>query len=93
MGIRVALGAPRERILWLSLRSGIRLAALGLTAGVAGSLALTRVMGSLLYGVRPWDPAVLLLTAAVLAGAVLAAAYVPARRVAGLDAATVLRGE
>ncbi len=93
MGIRVALGAPRERILWLSLRSGIRLAVLGLLAGVAASLALTRVMGSLLYGVQPWDPVVLLVTSLALAGAVLSAAYVPARRVAGLDAAKVLRSE
>jgi predicted permease len=93
IGIRVALGAPRKEVLWLSLRNGIRLAVLGLLGGVVGSLVLTRVMGSLLYGVRPWDPVVLTLTSTLLAGAVMVAAYLPARRAAGLDPATVLRGE
>jgi putative ABC transport system permease protein len=93
IGIRVALGAPRKEILWLSLRGGVRLAILGLMAGLAGSLVLTRVMGSLLYGVSPWDPSVLLLTGLVLTGAVIAAAYLPARRAAGLHPATVLRSE
>jgi len=93
MGIRVALGAPRDQILWLSLRGGIRLAIFGLILGVAGSLAVTRIMGSLLYGVSPWDPGVLSLTGVLLTGSVIAAAYLPARRAAGLDPAEVLRGE
>jgi predicted permease len=93
IGVRVALGAARQQILWLSLRSGVRLAVLGLVLGLAGSLALTQVMRNLLYGVRPWDPAVLILTGVVLTGAVVAAAYLPARRAASLDPATVLRNE
>jgi predicted permease len=93
IGVRVALGAPRQQILWLSLRSGVRLAVLGLVLGLAGSLALTQVMRNLLYGVRPWDPAVLSLTGLALAGAVVAAAYLPARRAAALDPAQVLRNE
>jgi ABC-type antimicrobial peptide transport system permease subunit len=93
MGLRVALGARREQILWMSLRGGVRLATLGLAVGMGGALVLTRVMESLLYAVRPWDPMVFLLTAALLAGAVVVAAYVPARRAAGLDPAAVLRGE
>ena len=93
IGIRVALGAPRKEIVWLSLRSGVRLAIFGLIVGVGGSLALTRVMGSLLYGVNAWDPVVLVFTATALAGAVILAAYLPARRAAGLHPATVLRGE
>jgi ABC-type antimicrobial peptide transport system permease subunit len=93
IGIRVALGAPGNQVLWLSLRSGIRLAAFGLALGVSGSLLLTRVMRSLLYEVNPWDPAVLSLTALLLSGAVIAAAYLPARRATGLDPARVLRSE
>jgi putative ABC transport system permease protein len=91
MSIRVALGAPRGEVLWLSLRSGVRLAFLGLVAGTAASLALARVLESLLYGVSPWDPGILSLTCATLGGAVLAAAYLPARRAAGTDPARVLR--
>jgi len=93
IGIRVALGAPRNQILWLSLRGGVRLAIFGLIVGVGGSMALTRLMGSLLYGVSPWDPVFLLFTGCALAGAVVLAAYIPARRAAGLHPATVLRSE
>jgi putative ABC transport system permease protein len=93
IGIRVALGAPRDQVLWMSLRSGIRLAVFGLAMGVGGSLALTRVMRSLLYNVSPWDPGVLSVTGLLLTGAVIAAAYLPARRAAALDPAKVLRGE
>ena len=93
MGIRVALGAQRSQILWLSLRGGVRLALLGLALGLAGSLGLARILGSLLYGVSPTDPWVLTISAAALTVSVLAAAYLPARRAAGLDPATVLRGE
>jgi predicted permease len=93
VGIRVALGAPKGRILWMTLRSGVRLAALGLGSGILGALALTRVMRSLLYGVSPWDPGVFSMAALFLAAAVLVAAYLPARRAAGLDPASVLRSE
>jgi ABC-type antimicrobial peptide transport system permease subunit len=93
IGIRIALGAPREQILWLSIRGGVRLAAFGLILGVGGSLAATRVMGSLLYGVDPWDPGVLSLAGLALTGAVVLAAYLPARRAAAMDPAKVLRSE
>jgi len=93
IGIRVALGAPKNQILWLSLRGGVRLAIFGLILGVGGSMALTRVMGSLLYGVSPWDPSVIVSTGLALTGAVVVAAYLPARRATGLDPARVLRGE
>ena len=91
ISIRVAMGASKQKILWLSLRSGIRLAVLGLALGVVGSLVSTRAMATLLYGVSPTDPVILALTALTLAGSVLAAAYVPARRAAGTDPASVLR--
>jgi len=93
IGIRVALGAPKGEILWLSLRGGIRLAVFGLILGVGGSVALNQLLRSLLYGVNPWDPTVLSLTGLVVTGTVVAAAYIPARRAAGMDPAKVLRGE
>jgi len=93
MSIRVALGAPREQVLWLSLRSGVRLAFFGLILGVAASLGLGRILRSLLYGVSPWDPGILSLAGLALAGAVVAAAYIPARKAASSDPATVLRNE
>ncbi len=93
MGIRVALGASRGTVLWASVRGGVRLGALGLGIGLAGTFACTRLMGSLLYGVSPGDPLVLAGAVAILAAAVLAAAWLPARRAAGVEPAAVLRGE
>jgi predicted permease len=93
VGIRVALGAPRGEILWTSLRNGMHVTAMGLGLGVGGGLALTRILGSLLYGVSPWDPGVFSLAALLLACAVMAAAYLPARRAAGMDPARILRSE
>lgn len=93
MSIRVALGAPRGQVLWLSLRGGVRLAFLGLLVGTAASLGLARILESLLYGVSPWDPGIFSLTGVLLGGAVLVAAYLPARRAAGTDPARVLRDD
>ena len=66
---------------------------LGLSAGLAGSLALTRLVRSLLYGVEPSDPLTLLGGAAVLTGTVLLAAYLPARRAARVEPMRALRQE
>lgn len=93
IGIRVALGAPRGDLLWLSLRGGVRVAGAGLLLGVAGSAALNRVMRSILYGVSPWDPKVFLFTTILVTVTVLTASWIPARRAAGLNAAAVLKGE
>lgn len=93
MGIRAALGAGRGEILRLTLGSGLRMATIGLAAGVVGSLGLTRFMSSLLYGVSPTDPMVLSLTALLLTGTVMMAAYLPAERATRVDPASVLRYE
>jgi predicted permease len=93
MGIRAALGAGRGEILRLTLGSGLRMATIGLAAGVVGSLGLTRFMSSLLYGVSPTDPMVLSLTALLLTGIVMMAAYLPAERATRVDPASVLRYE
>jgi predicted permease len=93
IGIRVALGASRGSVMWTSLRGGVRLAVFGLGIGLAGALTVTRLMRSLLYGVSPTDPLVLVGALGVLAVAVLAAAWLPARKAAGTEPARVLRRE
>jgi len=93
IGIRVALGAPRGTVLWTSLRGGVRLAVIGLGIGLVGALIGTRLMRSLLYGVSPTDPLVLMAAVGILAVAVLTAAWLPARRAAGMNPANVLRSE
>jgi putative ABC transport system permease protein len=93
IGVRVALGAPRERVLRLILGQGLRMALLGAAIGVAGSLALARAMASQLFGVKPADPVTL--AGAVLAMLVvaIAAAYLPARRATRVDPVIALRSE
>ncbi len=93
IGIRVALGAGREAIGSMVLRQGAVVAVIGLLAGLAGAVALTRVLGGLLYGVSPTDPLTFGLMTALLFGTALAASWIPARRAARTDPASVLRGE
>jgi ABC-type antimicrobial peptide transport system permease subunit len=68
-------------------------ASIGAVAGIAGALALTRAMSTLLYGVRPTDPATFVAVPALLAIVALAACYVPARRAAKIDPMVSLRSE
>jgi ABC-type antimicrobial peptide transport system permease subunit len=92
-GIRMALGAGPGALLGLVVRQGLRLAAAGVATGVVAALALSRVLSSLLYGVSPADPltyAVMILGVGSLA---LLACYVPARRIARVHPASVLRAE
>jgi putative ABC transport system permease protein len=93
VGIRIALGATPPNVLWLILSHGLTLAGLGLAAGIAGSFALTRLMGSLLYGVRPTDPLTFIGAALTLAFISLAACYFPARRAMRVDPIVALRYE
>jgi len=93
IGIRMALGAERGEMLRGILKHGVALAIIGVAAGAAASLALGRLMRSLLYGVQPSDPATFVAVAAVLILTAIAAAYIPARRAASVDPMTALRCE
>jgi putative ABC transport system permease protein len=93
IGIRAALGASRGDVLGLVLGRAVRLTMLGIAAGLAGALALTRVLTKLLYGVRPTDFATFATVAMMLLGVALLASYVPARRALGIDPLRALRTE
>jgi predicted permease len=85
IGIRIALGAARTDVLWLILRQGLRLAALGIALGMVLTVALTRFTIHLLYGVSPADPLTLLLVTLVLAFVAGAASSLPALRAMRVD--------
>ena len=93
IGIRMALGAQRGSIVRLIVRQGSVLALIGVAIGLAASLALTRIIGSLLYGVTATDPATFVMVALLLTGAAVLASYIPARRAARVDQLLALRVE
>jgi putative ABC transport system permease protein len=93
IGVRVALGALPGDIFRLALKEGILSTLVGIAFGVAGSLALTRFLGNLLYGVSAKDPFTLAAVAILLALAALAACSIPARRATKVDPLTALRAE
>jgi len=93
LGIRIALGAQRRDVMRLVLGEGARLALIGIALGVAGALALTQLMRSLLFGVSAVDPITFAAVAVILALAAAAACYVPARRAVRADPMVSLRYE
>ncbi|MEA2562154.1 MAG: putative transport system permease protein [Acidobacteriota bacterium] len=93
VGIRIAMGADRRDILRLIIGQGVGVALLGVVLGLAASLALTRVLASLLYEVSPTDAATFSAVAAVLVMVALLASYIPARRAAGTNPMITLRQE
>jgi putative ABC transport system permease protein len=93
IGIYIALGAQHRDVLRLVMKDGVKLALLGIVLGLAGALALTRVMVSLLFEVKPTDPATLIGVALLLAAVALLACYIPARRALSIHPVTALRCE
>lgn len=93
IGLRMALGADRGRVLRLVLGTGALLTAAGVGLGLWGAALLTRLAGSLLHGVEPFDAATYAAVAVVLTTVALAAAWLPARRATRVDPVTALRSE
>ena len=93
IGIRVALGADRKSVVGMVLRHAYALVAIGLVLGIPLALAMGRVMGSKLYGITWYDPAILAASGIVLATFALVATIAPARRAASLDPMETLRGD
>lgn len=93
IGIRMSLGASRSMVLGLVLRHAMRQALVGTVAGLAGSLALTRLAEGLLYGVRPNDPLTFVGGVLLLAAAALMATAIPAHRATRIEPTTALRAE
>jgi ABC-type antimicrobial peptide transport system permease subunit len=93
IGIRIALGAQWRDVLSLVLKSGMFYVAIGLTIGLAGALALTRLMTSLLFEVSPTDPATFGAVALCVIVATIFACYIPARRATKIDPLVALRYE
>ena len=92
IGIRVAIGADRSQVLRMVLRQGLSLAAVGIVIGLIGAFALTRLMESLLYDVRPHDPITFITVAAALLLIALAASFLPARRATKVSPITTTSG-
>jgi len=93
IGVRMALGAPARDILTMILGQGLRTILIGVAIGFAGSLALTRTMESLLFGVTSTDPLTFLSVSLLLTVVALTAGYIPARRAMRVDPVVALRDE
>lgn len=93
IGVRMALGASTGDVLRLVLGQGLGLAAIGLVLGLIGALALSRLLTSLLFEVKPSDPMIYVSVAVVIGAVSLLASYIPARRATKLDPVVALREE
>jgi predicted permease len=93
IGVRMALGAQRRDVLRLVLARALRIVVAGLIAGLAGAVAVTRVLQTFLFGVTPTDPMAFTIVTLLLIAVGLMAAWLPARRAARIDPTVALRAE
>jgi predicted permease len=93
IGVRMALGARRTEVLWLVGRQSAKLAALGIIGGIGTTVAASRYLSALLYGVSPLDPATLILVTLILTAVAFLASLLPARRAATVDPLIALRNQ
>ena len=93
IGIRMALGAHASRVGALVVRQSVQFAAIGIVVGIVASLAITRVLGSVLYGVSPSDPTTLIVVSVIMLIIAVLASYVPAQRAMSVDPAEALRAD
>jgi ABC-type antimicrobial peptide transport system permease subunit len=93
IGVRVALGAPRNTVLWLVIAKGLKLALTGSAIGLAGALAVTRLVSRLLYGVSPTDPLTFASVPVAFLLVGILASLIPARRATRVDPVTALRAD
>src|SRR5205814_8758761 len=93
IGIRMALGADRTRVIGQVMRESAQLTAAGIALGALGALWVSRGLGTFLYGLSATDPWTYAALAALLAGIALSAAWIPARRAARVDPIVALRYE
>jgi ABC-type antimicrobial peptide transport system permease subunit len=93
IGVRLAIGADRSRVLGMILRHGLSLAAVGIGIGLAGAFALSRLIEGLLYGVRPNDPLTFVAVTVLLLLVALLASFVPAWRATRVPPTTALRAQ
>jgi len=93
VGVRLALGAQRGAVLGMLIKQGMRPVALGIMFGLAGALASTRALASLLFGVSPTDPLTFAGVASLFVAVALLACYLPARRATKIDLLAALRHE
>ena len=93
IGVRMSLGAQAHQVLRMVLRQGMRLVVIGICLGLAGSLALTRLLRSLLYEISPADPLSFAVVPILLATVTLLACWLPARRAAKVNPMVALRYE
>jgi putative ABC transport system permease protein len=93
IGVRMALGARREDVLRIILGSGLRITLLGVAIGLAGTLAVSRLLSSLLFQVSAMNPLIFSSALALLTMVAMLAAFIPAHRAASVDPMRALRAE
>ena len=93
IGVRMALGAQTNGVLWLVLKESLVLLGIGIAVGIPAALAATRLLQSQLFGLRPYDPVTFGTAVLIVCAVTLLAAYFPARRAAKVDPMVALRYE